>query len=828
MRWTQGLMTVGVILLADVARAAETSAHPSATDLLRDLRRLSVTGSVLFVAAHPDDENTELLAYFANDRLLRTGYLSLTRGEGGQNLLGSEKGPLLGMLRTQELLAARRIDGAEQFFTRARDFGFSKSVSETLEVWGKDDVLADIVWVVRNLQPDVVITRFPLEAAQTHGHHTASARLALEAFHAAADPSFQPEQLKYVTVWQAKRIVWNEWEREPGEPQGPASISLSVGGYNPLLGRSYGEIAAQSRSMHKSQGFGAAPSHGPQEEKFVPLGGTPGASLFDGVDLSWGRVAHAQNLRTLLKQAEREFQVDAPSASIPLLLTALEALRRLPDSGLKIAKEHQLTELVAGCAGLFLEATATEHQVSPGQPLEVSVVVLNRSAANLHLQALRLTGAPAQLLNAPLTPNLPRHAKATLTVPLDARLTQPYWLDAPPKPGTWQVTSLALVGKPELPSSLQATFVVESQGHTLEFVRPISFKWTDPTSGERFREVEIVPPVLVNVEAKVLMFPDAIPRPLHVALQAGVDGVKGRLVPEVPPGWRVVPMELPFALGARGEISELSFRIYPPDGPAGARNSGTVTVTAVVDAKRWSQGLLHVEYPHIPIQALQPRAEVQVRRFDLAKGRTRLGYIPGSGDDVAAALRQVGYDVTALDDEALRTKPLAPYAAIIVGVRAYNTNPQMPRYHARLMEYVSGGGTLLAQYNTKNWVSSVPAQIGPYPFEISRERVTDETAAVGFVNPRSPFLTTPNLITSKDFESWTQERGLYFAGTWDPRYETLFSMHDPSEAPERGSVLIGKYGKGVFIYTGLAFFRQLPAGVPGAYRLFANLVAHGR
>ncbi len=714
-------------------------AAQSSAELYGDLKKLQVVGSALYVAAHPDDENTRLLATLANEQRVRAAYLSFTRGEGGQNLIGQELGPLLGLIRTQELLAARRIDGAEQYFTRAADFGYSKSVDETLQRWNHDEVLADAVKVMRDVKPDVVITRFALEGGDTHGHHTASARLALEAFTAAADPKFEPS---LGPAWQSKRIVWNSWKEDA---KGQA---IDTSAFNPLLGLTYGELAATSRSMHKSQGFGAAPVHGPSPEWLIHLAGEPGRSLFDGVDLTWNRVAGSQALQKLLDQAVREWKPEKPAASVPVLLKALEAMRAL--KGAPPHKVAELERLIAACAGIFVEAAASQYSVVAPGALEVTLTSLVRSDAPLKLKEVRLSdGQTAQ------------PGKVTLKV------EQAPWAD----------------------------FVFDA----LTLRREVQFKWVDPTVGERYRPVELLPGVTVKPDSTLLVFADDKPKTLKVIVTAQADAQAGEVQGQK------------YALAKKGDTAELSLTVKPA--------TGTLSLGA--------QALTRIEYAHIPIQTVLAPADVKLVRVPLQRGRVaRIGYVPGAGDEVAQSLRQVGYEVTLLDDEALRVKPLEGYDAIVVGIRAYNVNPKLPAHRARLMQYVEKGGTLLLQYNTKNRLSDVPPDLGPWPFELSNDRVTDETAEV--VLDKHPVTSKPNALTAADFDGWVQERGLYFASKWDERYATPLSMHDPKEDPKKGSLLIAKHGKGTFIYTGLAFFRQLPAGVPGAYRLFANLLAHGR
>lgn len=823
---------VGICLAPLAAFPQGPPRQPNAAELLRDIERLSVVGNVLYVAAHPDDENTRLLAYLANEKMLRTAYLSITRGEGGQNLIGAEQGPLLGLIRTQELLAARRIDGAEQFFTRARDFGYSKTSTETLAIWGRDEVLADIVWVIRTFRPDVIATRFPPDGTDTHGQHTASAILTVEAFRAAADPKFHPEQLQHAAPWQARRLVWNKglFNVKPDENLS-GFVKMDVGGYNALLGRSYGEIAAESRSMHKSQGFGATPSRGPALEYFQKLEGDPAhESILDGIDLSWTRVPGAQKLAQHLAKAKEQFRAESPQAALPALLEAYGELQQLPANPWKEHKTQQLVNAIASCAGVWAEAYASDFATSAGSQLKVSAVALNRSATPLQLVEIRFTGGGVAPVNKPLAPKEPIMVENTLSVP-EGQCSNPYWLEQPPGKGTFSVSDQRLVGLPEQPAPLRAEFVLSAGQRTFVLTRPIAFKWTDPVAGEKYRSIDIVPAVTISPNASVLMFPDAGPKELRVLIKSGADRSEGVLKPQLPEGWTSDPPSIPFKLEKKGAEEEVAFRIRPPQGKSiegSTAVNGTLRLVADVGGKSYSRALTRIEHSHIPIQTLLPESAVKLVRFDLKRKKLHLGYIVGAGDEVPAALQQVGYQVTILDDEALKTRPLSQFEAIVVGVRAYNTNERMSFYYKKLMDYVSAGGTLIVQYNTNNRLSRMSAQIGPHPFEISQERVTDEDAPVTFDAPGHAVLQRPNRLTPSDFHGWVQERGLYFAGKWSDRYETVISMSDPGEPPRKGSLLVTKYGKGAFIYTGLAFFRQLPAGVSGAYRLFANLIAYGK
>jgi LmbE family N-acetylglucosaminyl deacetylase len=838
------LFPLATLLMSADANASPSPPQPNAAEIQLALRKLGVVGSVLYVAAHPDDENTNLLAYLSKEMLVRTAYLSLTRGDGGQNLIGAEQGTELGVIRTQELLAARHLDGAKQFFTRARDFGYSKTPEETLKIWGKDAVLADVVQVIRRFRPDIIVTRFSPEPSDTHGHHTASAQLALEAFAAAADEKFHPEQLNAdVRPWQARRIFWNRssWSLKP-EDDLSDFLKMEVNAYNPLLGISCGELAADSRSMHKSQGFGVARTRGPIIEYFKLLDESKPASPFkssvlDGLDFSWTRCKSPPALKRLLARAQRDFTPAAPHTIIPTLLHIDRALDGVADVGWREEKKAEIRDLVLACAGLFSEATAADFRAVPGTSIEVTATALNRSPARINLREVRFLGGEAGGQSAAVAVARPLgtvELKKTLRVSPDLPPTTPYWLALPPEPGVFRVQDPSLVGLPEAASPLQADFVFEIDGHVLIVRRPITFKWTDPVVGERYRLLEVAPMVSVRPTSTVLMFPRGDARTLTVRISAGSPTVSGNLRLETPTGWAASPASLPFVLASKGQEAELTFRIQAPPtkGQPGA-TAGTLRVVADVGNLHFSSGVGHIEHTHIPIQTVLGHAEVHLVSFPILLQGSKIGYVPGPGDEVPAALRQIGYEVTLIGDEVLVNLPasataLARFDAIVIGVRAYNTNETLRGAQPALMAYVQAGGTLVAQYNTNNRLAPLPMPIGPFPFEIGRERVTDETAAVDLLAPEQRILNTPNRITERDFAGWIQERGLYFASKWDARYQTVLSMNDPGEPPLAGGILWARHGKGIFVYTGLAFFRQLPAGVPGAFRLFANLLAAGQ
>jgi len=821
--------TLAVLLLLFLALNAAAQRPLDSAQLQLALQKLTVVGSALYIAAHPDDENTALLAYWSNDRLYRTGYLALTRGDGGQNLIGDEKGELLGVIRTQELLAARRIDGAEQMFSRALDFGFSKGPDETLAIWGHDRILADVVWAIRRFQPDVIVTRFPTTGEGGHGHHTASAILAVEAFKLAGDPTKFPEQLKYVTPWQPKRIFWNRFSFQPIDPNDPKvahSLRLDLGAFNPLLGRAYTEMAAESRSQHKSQGFGSAERRGTTINYFDLLdevgGGEPAASdLFDGIDVSWSRYAGGDEVGKLLQQASATFDPKAPEKSIPLLLDAMSMLDRLgarPEWSPKVhpwieVKRNELLRVIAGCAGLAIDVSAADSSVVAGHDLKVSVNVINRSGYPFILQTVGSRyAAPSIAVGKTLKNNAPLKTDITIKVPADTPVSQPYWLRKPPLKGSFVVDEQELIGVPENPPALPIIVTLtDDKMHTLFYTVPAIYRWTDPVRGEQTRNVDVVPDVVTNVAGKVYLFPDA--KPKQVVLRAkSFSGAGDSIVKlTVPEGWSVAPESVPVSFKEKGDEVRATFTVTPPKN----ESEGL--------AKASSLSLTDIEYPHIPAQRVFGDGTAKLVRIDVKKRGTRIGYIMGSGDEVPDGLRQIGYEVNMLTDDDLERGNFAGYDAIVAGVRAYNTRKRLKLDTPKLLEWVKNGGTFVVQYNTNGGL--LLDSPGPYPFKVSNERVTVEEAPVTFLKPGHPLLNEPNKITPRDFEGWVQERGLYFTTDWDPKYETVISSHDPNESDKPGGELYARYGKGVFVYTSYDWFRELPAGVPGAYRLFANIVS---
>jgi LmbE family N-acetylglucosaminyl deacetylase len=830
-----------IFLLLTLVVASRTYAQNNqslnSSEILHAMHKANTLGSVLYVAAHPDDENTRLLAYLANERKFRTGYLSITRGDGGQNLIGKEQGELLGLIRTQELLAARRTDGAEQFFTRANDFGYSKNPEETFSIWNKDSILADVVYTIRKFRPDVIICRFPTTGEGGHGHHTASAILALEAFDLAADPTKFPEQLKYVEVWQARRIFWNTFNFGTTNTTAPDQLKIDVGVYNPLLGKSYGEIASESRSMHKSQGFGSARQRGSNIEYFKLLkGDSAKEDLFEGINIFWKRLqdynrpgeklSELENLSLMMHKCIQGYRPMNPEVSVMPLIGVYRFLQTLDekDPNNKYWKHIKLKEferLILACTGVWLETFATDYIAIPGQELKLTTQVLNRNRGMVKLNSISYLGQTDTVTALQLKPNELYTFRHKEILPASASYSNPYWLNEKSQGGFYTVSNPLMRGIPENIPTVKVWFDVSIGDFNLKVERSIVYKFTDPVKGEIYRPIEILPPASVNLTDKVFIFTDKSPKTVKFTIKANMPDVKGTLQLKAGKGWDIAIKQADFSLAAKGDEVIMEATITPGNNA----KEGTLQASLRIDNKQYNKQIRRIEYDHIPYQFILSDAEAGLVNIDLKKTGLNIGYVPGAGDDVPASLEQVGYKVTMLTDELLATEDLSKYDAIVTGVRAFNTNDRLSLMHNRLMEYVKQGGNLIVQYNTNSRVGPLQFKIGPYPFTISRERVTNENAEVRFREASHPVLNSPNSISSSDFEGWIQERGIYFATELDSNYTSILSMNDPNEKPGDGSLIIAAYGKGNFVYTGLAFFRELPAGVPGAYRLFVNILS---
>ncbi len=852
-------LLIAVALLFAVTSAASLQAQPTdspapnppALEIQRLLRQFREVGSVLYVAAHPDDENTEFITYFARGRGYRAAYLSLTRGDGGQNELGPDFSEKLGVLRTHELLAARHLDGGRQFFTRAVDFGFSKTPEETLRFWNHDAVLADVVRVIRQFQPDVIVTRFPIPPGSGgHGHHTASAILAVEAFKLAGDPHAYPEQLAQgLAPWQPKRILWNvfSWGRDNTGLTGP-TVELDIGGHDPLTGEAFGTIANRSRGQHKTQGLGAIANRaatGPNVQTFRLLAGDPPEhALFDGVDLTWSRVPGGAPIAALAADLAAKFDPQNPAASVPAILAIRSKLLSASDTtrhgggsaapanaptALLSDKLAQLDRLLQLCLGLTVENTVATAALVPGEEFKLHSTVSLSADFPVRWTGSRFPGSADGAKPVDLTASEPVVRDFTATIPADAPLSQPYWLREPAATGIYTVTDPHLIGAPENPPDFPIEHTFEIEGQTLVLsgqpVQPIA----NPDGTAADRPLAIISPAPIAWTHPLELLTPGSTHTVTLELTAERAGVSGSLELDCPAGWKITPARRNFTLAATGDRTPITFELTAPAASATA----DIGVRAIVDGRTYRQGRTELRYAHLPLQLLQPDTALKAVALNVDVRAKKIGYIPGAGDDVPECLRQLGCEVTELataDD--LTPAHLLGFDAIVIGIRAFNENKNLAPAFPALLGYVETGGTIVAQYNRpSNALKGQP--LGPYPLSIDgpapQLRVTDETAPVTLLATDHPALFMPNKISSADFDAWVQERGAYFPSSWDRlHYTSLLSMSDPGEAPLLSSVLVAKHGRGYFVYTGLSFFRQLPAGVPGAYRLFANLVSLGK
>jgi LmbE family N-acetylglucosaminyl deacetylase len=799
--------------------SAQGPAKVTSADIYIRLKKLNVLGTVLYVAAHPDDENSRLIAYMARERLYRTGYMSMTRGDGGQNLIGDEQGVELGLIRTQEMLAARRVDGAEQFFSRAFDFGFSKSTQEALKTWDEQKILSDVVWVIRKFQPDVIITRFPPDSRAGHGHHSASAVLAHEAFTAAADPTKFPEQFKYgVKPWQAKRLLWNSFNFGGLNTTSEDQMKIDVGGFNPILGKSYGELAAESRTNHKSQGAALTPARGESMDYFTLVAGDAAPhDPMEGVTTTWDRVPNGSEIGLMVEKVIAAFSLTEPQKSVPGLVKVYQAILGLPDGYWKTQKLKEVQELIIDCSGLWMEAVAGNPYVAQGDPLSVTFVLNNRLGADMALKEIKMEGFDT-LWSQKLEGNKNFYFAKTVVVAANKPITQPYWLAEPMSPGHFNVTDQGLIGNPGIAPAYEVTFGLVVDGQGMVFTTPVQYKYTDAVKGERYEPLTVLPRVTAQLDPTLLVLADKKGKLFSAEEQNHAVHANYPLMNLTPAAGVTFPTPEaePYIPGHR------VWGVKPQENAMGVLTSDVLLDN---NGRKDTALEMHtIAYDHIPrIDYFRPATATFVLT-DLKTAGHRIGYIEGAGDKVPAALQQMGYEVVILREKDIAGGNLEQFDAIIAGVRAYDVHPWLVARHDALMQYVREGGNLVVQYN-RDALGQVKNTIGPFPFAVANLRVTDEAAKVDFLLPEHKVLNVPNKITDKDFDGWIQERGIYFAGQTDAAYQQVLSMKDAGESELKGSLVIANYGKGTFVYTGLVFFRELPAGVPGAYRLMANIIA---
>ncbi len=828
LRW----LTLGVLLLPFVFNG-QGKAPPTSVKLYNDLQKLNFLGSALYIAAHPDDENTRLISYLSNEVHAQTAYLSLTRGDGGQNLIGTELRELLGVLRTQELLAARGVDGGQQFFTRANDFGYSKHPDETLRIWDRDAVLSDVVRVIRTFKPDIIVNRFDHRTpGSTHGHHTSSAILSTEAFALAGNREAYPEQLTSLEPWGPERLFFNTSWWFYGSPENfekadkSRLVPLDIGVYYPERGLSNNEIAAMASSKHRCQGFGRPNVRGSEQEYVELLEGSmpQNGDLFEGIDTSWGRLKGGGAVGAILDPMETAFNFRNPASHLPELLEAHKILNQLEDSYWKRIKSGQLLELIVNISGLYIEASSIEYSANPGETAKVSIEMVNRSEWPVAVRGFQLdAGTQSDSLIA-LPENQRILLEGTIVVPEDHEGTDPYWLRESGTLGLYTVSDPSLIGKPQTPPAFYLRVNLDINGTLINYVTPVIHRYSEPDKGELVRAFEVLPKVTASFEEQVSMFTTAHSRSLKMVVKSHTQSATGKVRLKVPPGWQSEPASYDLSLTGKGDEQVFQFTLLPPPGDS----QGFVTPEISVGSKDYNEELIPIVYEHIPSQIVLLPAAVKVVRLNVKKAGQHIGYVMGAGDQVPENLEAIGYTVHILTMDALSAETLKKMDAVVLGIRAYNVLDELPFKNDLLLEYVKEGGTMVVQYNTSGRGSQDFSDLAPYPLQLSRDRVSDETAAVEILDPEHPILNFPNQINAGDFEGWVQERGLYFPDEWDPSYVALLSMKDPGESDKKGGLLVAPYGSGYYIYTGLSFFRELPAGVPGAFKLLSNMLSIGK
>jgi len=817
-------------LLISTAIFAQKPQKLTSNEIYEKIQKLNFLGTALYIAAHPDDENTRLIAYLANNLKARTGYLSLTRGDGGQNLIGSEIRELLGVIRTQELLAARKRDGGQQFFTRANDFGYSKHPDETLAIWNEKEVLSDVVWTIRNFKPDVIINRFNHRTpGTTHGHHTSSAILSVAAFDLVGDKNEYSAQLKYTETWQPKRLFFNtsSWfyknEQDFEKATKGKLTSFDVGVYYPLKGLSNNELASMASSQHLSQGFGRVTTRGSQNEYVEFLKGDKPKDekdIFSGINTTWNRLKNGGEIGDILYEVEENFDFVNPSKYLPKLMEAYQMVQQLEDKHWRAIKEKELKEIIEACAGLYLEASAASASGTPNGLLDVNFEVLNRSEFNIELTSIKSTIDNKTLVKElDLETNKKVNFKEIVTLKT-TEFSDPYWLKNAASLGMYAVDKQLLIGKPETPRPAKINFNLNIEGIPISITKNVVRRYAERDIGEIYEPFEVLPSITTKLKDKVLIFSNDTAKKVLVEVRAGANNVAGSVRLKLPEDWVVSPKEIVFNIKQKKDKRTVEFLVTPPKN----QSEGKLEVIATAEGKTYRKELIEINYNHIPKQTILSDSKAKIVRLDIKTVGTKIGYIKGAGDGIPESLRQIGYTVVLLNPLDINESNLQTYDAIVLGIRAYNVVKELKFKQKHLLAYVENGGNMIVQYNTNRGVDVA----APFELKLSRDRVTDEFSEVRILAKEHAVLNFPNKITAEDFNGWVQERGLYFPGTWSKEYTPILSMNDKNETPKNGSLLIAKYGKGNYIYTGLSFFRELPVGVPGAYKLFANMLAVGK
>lgn len=796
----------------------------SSSEIQHDLEKLMNFHSALYIAAHPDDENTRVIAWLSKGRLVSTSYMSLTRGDGGQNLIGEELGAELGILRTQELLAARRIDGGNQYFSRAVDFGYSKTAEETLSFWDKEEILKDVVRVIRKVQPEVIITRFPPDKRAGHGHHTASAMLALEAYDKAADPEFYPSEFRGLSPWQVNAVYWNAsvwWNPDLDSiaANDPKYLAFDIGGYDPLLGVNYNELGSKARSQHKCQGFGVSIQRGSTMEYFQWLkGDVLENDFFDNELASWNQITGRDDGTQWVEKINRDFDPKNPGQSVEDLTSLLEVLESSPPSEYGERKKAELIKLIVACAGLHAEALAPEYYALDQTEITIKTEWLQRNPTPKPLVLSELRTPKG---SEPIGESLPVNQIYTSGVieSTPATTSQPYWL-VNPYDKVYGVDNASDIGKPQNDPAMTVEAVLTYGQVSFVYPLPVIYKWSERVEGELKRPFGVAPTVAgnlsqstyvivgtqeFNAQASLTFF-----GPQEDSVKVGLTSPTGNLA-DAQYQWVSFDKSLQevivnFTVEIPEDVEEFSLHLLDEKGNA-------------------LPGLQRIEYSHIPYQiSFTPKTSKVIKpNLEVTKGK--IAYVQGAGDQVDKALREMGCQVVNLTPEDLATANLNQFETVVFGIRAFNVFPELSNSKDAVLEYIYDGGNVVVQYNTSSRFRPTPIPFSPFELQVGRGRISEEDAELKRIS-RNPILKRPNKMKDDDFENWVQERGLYFGETYAENFDEIFEGHDKGEDPLKGALLVADYGKGRFIYTGISFFRQLPAGVPGAYKLLANLVTY--
>ncbi len=791
----------------------------SSADIYKQIKKLNFLGSVLYFAAHPDDENTRVISYFSNHLQARTAYLSLTRGDGGQNLIGPELREGLGLIRTQELIAARKIDGGLQFFTMANDFGYSKNPEETFYFWEKDKILNQTIDRIKEFKPDIIINRFNVASSgRTHGHHTASAvisNLAFKKLHEnTSAENWKPKRLFFNTSWYfyGGRESFNRADKT-------GLISIDMGVYDPLTGKSNSEIAALSRSQHKSQGFGSSPALGSRTEYLSLVQGQPitGNDPFEGINTSWTRVRGGKNIEKIINEIIANYDLTTPLKSVPKLLEARDLINKIDDQHWRSVKLNEIKSIILNCLGIKIQANTSIPFGVKGESFVVNLLINNPSSTEVVLKKVVLKNRTYQV-SKELRKNEVFSKKINHII--NESISSPYWLIQEGEKGMYKTKRKEIVGLPNTPPPLVLKLYLLIEGKNIEVQKPLKYRKNDPVKGEVTTTFQVLPSATANLNTPVQIF--AIGQTKRVIVQVKNLGksFKGKLILKSPESWIIKPSHQEVMIDGKGIEKEFIFNVTAPKSEEVVQLRPELTN----DKEKIQAAIQEISYDHIPQQYMVQPSSTRAVALNLKTGVNRVAYINGAGDNVAKSLEAVGVIVEKFDSDDITLEKLKSFDAVILGIRAFNVDESLSYKKNVLWTYVHQGGNLLIQYNTSRGLKT--KTITPYSIELSRDRITDENSKVKMLDSKHPLLNSPNKISLEDFEGWVQERGLYFPKKWDKNFSPLFEMSDPGEQPKRGALLVANYGEGKVVYTGLSFFRQLPAGVPGAYRLFFNLIAN--